>query len=307
MKNKQIIRSITEGAIYVAVYGILAVITRYLFTGTDSFIYYLYPLPIAIFSAKTELKYSISALLASILLSFLFTNYIYVLGLIMPNLLIGYIFGLLSKFINNKLFIFLIIFILCFLADLLSIYIYEKITGIGYFSEMLDFVLNFGKKLIPNMNEEMAEKIIKVSGIAVLLIDSVVKEIFIYLLFSIIVIRLKLIKNYKLSFRIRLLYHYVITLSYISNILLLLLFTYLTFNKYLMIYEIIMIILLVIFFLFSVYLIYQFDMYLRIKIKGDNKILLIILILLSFILFPISILISLFLNLINYNYLKNFI
>ena len=68
---KQSIKAITEGAIFTAIYGILAIISRYLLMGTDSLLYYFTPLPISLYIAKNKLSYSITVLFASILLSFL--------------------------------------------------------------------------------------------------------------------------------------------------------------------------------------------------------------------------------------------
>ena len=72
LNDKQSIKAITEGAIFTAIYGILAIISRYLLMGTDSLLYYFTPLPISLYIAKNKLSYSITVLFASILLSFLF-------------------------------------------------------------------------------------------------------------------------------------------------------------------------------------------------------------------------------------------
>ena len=73
-KINQSIKAITEGGIFTAGYALLAIISRYLITGTDSLIYYFTPLLMAIYIARNKISYSIAVLAASITLSFLFAN-----------------------------------------------------------------------------------------------------------------------------------------------------------------------------------------------------------------------------------------
>ena len=87
---KQSIKAITEGAIFTAIYGILAIISRYLLMGTDSLLYYFTPLPISLYIAKNKLSYSITVLFASILLSFLFADPIITALVIVPNIIVGF-------------------------------------------------------------------------------------------------------------------------------------------------------------------------------------------------------------------------
>ena len=298
MKNKKIINSITEGAIYVALYAITAILTRYLLTSVDSLIYYIYPLPIAIYSARQKISFSISCLIASILISFIFANPLIVIGVFIPNLIIGFIFGIINVKINNKLINYIIIFVLCFITDLISILIYEQITGIGYFDEMIDFSYNLISKFI-TIDYEITHKIIIIAGISVLLIDSVIKELFLYLLFMIIVVRLKLLKDFKPSFKITIKYHYLISIVYIILFIATFIFSYLVFSHQHVIYQIFLTIFISLFFIAGIYLIYQFDMYIRLKIKSDNILIFLLIIILSFILFPITIIYSLILNLLN--------
>ena len=304
-KNKETIKAITEGAIYVAIYALIAIASRFLITATDSLLYYLLPLPLAIYSARQKVTYSLVCFLASIALAFLFTNYIYVLTLFIPNLFIGFLFGILNVKSHNKLINYIFVFILMLGADFLSIYAYELVTGIGYFDDMVGFATNIFNKLLVDIDENTILRIIKVVSIAVLLIDSVVKELLNYVLFSLIVIRLKLVKDYKLTFQIPLIYHFGIALSYIGLSLLLILLTSASILSGSSIATIFLILTLTIHFLLGIYLIYLFAIYIKFKIKKENKLLLFFIILLCFILFPISIIYSLILNLINYDIVKH--
>lgn len=299
MKDKRTVHLIVEGAIYVAIYGLIAILTRYLLTSSDSMIYYFLPLPMAIYSAKTHIGYSITCLLASIALSFLFANYLFVLILIMPNIIIGFIFGIINSKLENKIICYIIVFVLCLIGDFLSVYCYELITGVGYFTDMIDFVSKLSNVLLGEADIDIIEKLVKIAGVAVILIDSVVKEVLLYLLFSIIVIRLKLVPNYHLTFKFKLKYHVLISLIYLAMIGLLFPLTLFTFRDGSMVAEIFLIIDLVLNFLLGIYIIYQVDMFLRIKIL-KNRALFIILVILSLLIFPLSIIFGLGLNFINY-------
>lgn len=303
-KNKEIIRAITEGAIYVAIYGLIALLTRFVVTATDSMLYYFLPLPISIYAARQKIGYSVACVLASIVLAFLFTNYIYVLTLFIPNIIIGFIFGVLNVKCHNRLINYVVIFILMLGADFLSVYAYELITKVGYFDDMIDIAAKILKFFAQDVDSDIITKIVKIAGIAVLLVDSIVKEILTYLLFTIIVVRLKLVKDYKLTFQIPLVYNFIISLVYLAFTASLFLLTKWTFIDGSIPATIFLVIVLTLHFMLGIYLIYQFAVYIRFKIKNQNKVILIIIILLCFLLFPISILYSLVLNFINYDLLK---
>ena len=104
-KINQSIKAITEGGIFTAGYALLAIISRYLITGTDSLIYYFTPLLMAIYIARNKISYSIAVLAASITLSFLFVNPLIALMVIMPNIIIGFVFGCLEKYNKVKIII----------------------------------------------------------------------------------------------------------------------------------------------------------------------------------------------------------
>jgi uncharacterized protein YybS (DUF2232 family) len=90
-KINQSIKSITEGGIFTAGYALLAIVSRYLITGTDSLIYYFSPILMAIYVARNKISDSIAVLAASITLSFLFANPLIALMVAMPNIIVGFI------------------------------------------------------------------------------------------------------------------------------------------------------------------------------------------------------------------------
>lgn len=300
MNRKESIKAITESGIFTAIYILLAVITRYLLTGTDSMLYYVWPIPIAIYTVRNKKLYAVMTTCAIILLSFIFANPINVLMLMIPNLLIGLVFGILETNQKNKLFNYLIIFACCLIADFLSVYAFEIITGINYWQDTIDLMA----KIIPNVETEIITNLIKVISVAVLIIDSVIKCIFIYLIFGIIVIRLKLIPDYSFKATIKLRYHFSIAVIYLAMTIGVGCLTNIIIDSNNIFIEILHILLISAWFLLGCYLIYQCVMFLKIKLSQIKNRYFIIIIILAFILFPLSIIISLGLNIINFNKFK---
>ena len=308
MKNnvKQSIKAITEGAIFAAIYGILALISRYLIMGTDSLMYYFTPLPISVYVVRNKTSYSIAVLLASILLSFLFANPILTMMVIGPNIILGFIFGLLEKYSKIKVLNYLTVFLCCLSASFLSIYAYELITSVGYFDDLIPFASSI-LKVFGIEDTNFLKIIIEVTSYATIIIDAVIKTVLIYLIFVILVKRLKLINDYTIKIKIPLKYNSWIAVIYILFILIFY-FSFVMLNLYnLIILKFLVILTISIVFLYSTYLIYQFVIFLRFKFKSIKNTLFIFIIIICFVIFPISIIMALFLNFAYYNILNDFL
>ena len=301
---KQSIKAITEGAIFTAIYGILAIISRYLLMGTDSLLYYFTPLPISLYIAKNKLSYSITVLFASILLSFLFADPIITALVIAPNIIVGFIFGIVEKFSNVKLINFLFVFLSCLVTSCLGIYAYQLITNVGYFDDIIPFV---GKvfELFGINNSSLIKAIVEITSFATIIVDAAIKTLLLYMLFVLIVKRLKLIKDYNFKVNLMIKFNLPTAIIYII-VLTSFLYIFSLLNIYdNIILKFINIILVSVLFLYSSYLIYQFVMFLRFKFKSLKMYVFVFIILFSFMLFPISIGVALILNFINYNILKD--
>ena len=165
-KHTNSIKAITEGGIFTAIYALLAIVSRYLLTGTDSLIYYFTPLIMAIYIIRNKLPYSIAVLFASIALSFLFANPILCLMVITPNLIIGFIFGCLEKYSKLKFINYIITFGLCFIVSVISIAAFEIINGIDYWENFSLIIYNF-VKYFPKFNSSLINPIIKILTLAI--------------------------------------------------------------------------------------------------------------------------------------------
>lgn len=308
MKNNtnKTIKAVTEGGIFTAIYALLAIVSRYLLTGTDSLIYYFTPLPMAIYVVRNKTTYSIAVLAASIALSFLFANPIITLMIIMPNIIVGFVLGCLEKFNKIKILNYLIICILCFTVNLISIAAYELINGIDYWEDIVKILNNFFDSNNSNI-PPLIKSIVDIATTATILIDSIIKTVMLYLVISIIIMRLKLIPDYSIKIKLPLKFNFKISLGYIFFFMLFFVITYLYGLYQSTILEIILSVLLTIIFIYSIYLTYQTICVIQFRFKNIKKGLFIIIIILSILLLPFSVILGLILNFINYNILLDMI
>lgn len=300
------IKSITEGGIFTAAYALLAIISRYLLTGTDSLIYYFTPLLMAIYYIRNKISYSVAVLFASIALSFLFATPLIALMVITPNIIIGFTLGCLEKNCKIKLINYISIFSLCFMTSIVGIKAFELINGVDYFEDVVSIINNF-IKYFPALNNETISSIVKVLSFVVILLDSIIKTVLLYLVISIIVIRLNLINNYSVKIKLPLRFSFITSIIYIClfAVFAILLNVYLINSTFLT--EMFVAITLSALFLFSMYLTYQTIIFIRFKFKNIKNIYIILITIACVFLMPISTIFGLVLNFINYNILVDLI
>lgn len=308
MKNStnKIIKAITEGGIFAGIYALLAIISRYLFTGTDSMLYYFTPLPMAIYVVRNKTTYSIAVLAASIALSFLFSNPLVALMVIMPNIIVGFVLGLLEKVSKVKILNYLLIFILCYAVSLISIAAFEIINGIDYWEDVVK-LLNSITDYFNYSNESLMKSIVDIATTVTLLVDSIIKTVMLYLVLSIVIVRLKLISKYSLKIKLPLKFNFKIALGYICTFIIFLIISWLYVSYQTILFEILMSILLTIIFIYSLYLSYQTIFYIQFRFNNIKKGVFILIIILCIILLPISTIIGMILNFMNYNVLLDVI
>lgn len=308
MKNStnKIIKAITEGGIFAGIYALLAIISRYLLTGTDSMLYYFTPLPMAIYVVRNKTTYSIAVLAASIALSFLFSNPLVALMVIMPNIIVGFVLGLLEKVSKVKILNYLLIFILCYAVSLISIAAFEIINGIDYWEDVVK-LLNSITDYFNYSNESLMKSIVDIATTVTLLVDSIIKTVMLYLVLSIVIVRLKLISKYSLKIKLPLKFNFKIALGYICTFIIFLIISWLYVSYQTILFEILMSILLTIIFIYSLYLSYQTIFYIQFRFNNIKKGVFILIIILCIILLPISTIIGMILNFMNYNVLLDVI
>ncbi len=304
--NTKTIKSITEGGIFASAYALLAIVSRYLLTGTDSLIYYFTPLIMAIYFIRNKLSFSIAVLFASIALSFLFANPMIALMVITPNIIIGFVLGCLEKYCKLKIVNYISVFGLCFIASVVSIAAFEIINGVDYWEDVVSIIDSFSK-YFPVLNSGITESFVKIATLATLLVDSVIKTILLYIVISLVIIRLKLIENYSIKIKLPLKFSFIVSIVYI----LIFMISAIVFNIYLnnpnLFLESAVAILVTTIFLFSMYLTYQCIIFIRFKFKKLKTIYIIMITIVCVLLLPLATIVGLILNFINYNILLDLI
>ena len=300
------IKAITEGGIFTAIYALLAIISRYLITGTDSMMYYFTPLPIAIYVVRNKLSYSTAVFFASVALSFLFANPLIALMVIMPNIIVGFVLGCMERYSKIKLLNYFSIFFLCLIVNLISIAAYEIITGIKYFEDIANLSNNIASSF-GLYNQTLINSIVEIFTIVIIIIDSLIKTILLYLVLSIIILRLKLVKDYTFKIKLPLKFKFTIALGYIFSICMLAGVVMLYSNYLNIFFKLLMIIVITAVFIYSFYLLYQFIFFIKFRFDNLNKVVYILIAIFSVLLMPIPVIVAVILNLINYNILLDFI
>lgn len=275
MKNT---KDLTVGAMFGAIYGVLLLLIRYLLPSTDSLIYYFIPLPIAIYTYWKGNKNGLVLLVVLSLLSFLICDPLRAILLLIPNYILGVIFGILKK--KNKGLTIITTFILALLINFLSLYAFELLTGISYFNSTLT-EMSFMLDLFPNLDDSLFTKVLFIVIPIVLILDSLLKTILLNILFVFMLNRLKIDDaNMKFEF----IYSYWYGIIYMCIFLLSLLYIGIGLEK---LNSIISIVVLSIFFIVSIMMIFLgaigLKLYLMERNKKPN-----LLVIFSTIIFPIS-------------------
>lgn len=212
---------LTIGAMFGAIYGVILLLVRYLFPSTDSLIYYVLPLPLAIYTYWKGARSGLILFFVSVALGFLICDPYRALMLLAPNFLIGFVFGLLKN--KSQLLSIVLTFISSLIANFLSVYAFELISGVPYLEYMfsdMDFIF----EMVPQISTDLINNLLIIILPIVLIVDALIKSLFLYLLFMLIAKRLKLELDplefkLKFSYWIDLIYvfSFIITMAYLAN------------------------------------------------------------------------------------------
>ena len=212
---------LTIGAMFGAIYGVILLLVRYLFPSTDSLIYYVLPLPLAIYTYWKGARSGLILFFVSVALGFLICDPYRALMLLAPNFLIGFVFGLLKN--KSQLLSIVLTFISSLIANFLSVYAFELISGVPYLEYMfsdMDFIF----EMVPQISTDLINNLLIIILPIVLIVDALIKSLFLYLLFMLIAKRLKLELaplefKLKFSYWIDLIYvfSFIITMAYLAN------------------------------------------------------------------------------------------
>ena len=299
MKNKSVI-ALTEGAMFGAIYGVILLLVRFVFSATDSIIYYFIPIPLSIYVYRRGFNNGLLLTFVIALLSFLIVGPYHALLLMLPNIIIGLIFGLIPD--KSPIFKVLLLFVLCLLADYLSVYAFRLITGVPYIDSMQS-EMSFIKNLFPQITNELFARLLLMTLPIVLIIDSLMKAI-------IIIFMLKILKKFHnrdvITFKKNIYYSPYLVIVFILFVGLLFPVIYYGMRTDSIFWQIMICTNVSIVFILSIYLIYQavFATSLYFGFKG-KKSLALCLAFIFLIIFPLGIILGLILNVLQPFFYKN--
>lgn len=188
--KKSRVKDLTIGAMFAAIYGVILLTIRYIFVDSESIIYYLIPVPVAIYVVWKDYKAGILVFITSALISLLIIDPYRALMLYIPNLVLGFVIGVLSRRVTFT-YTLLFSFIVALGVDIISIYAFELITGLPYIDSILNEISGIAEGF--NISGEVLYNIGTISLAITLVIDSIVKVIFAYILVRILLMRLKIV------------------------------------------------------------------------------------------------------------------
>lgn len=284
--QKNDVRSLTEGAMFGALFAVVLVLIRFFLSSVDSLIYYILPLPLLIYTLKSKKSFAVILFFVMLALSFLIVDPYRALLLILPNLVIGLGYGLLRQKIKNNFLDYLVLFLLCVIANFLSIWAYQLIFGLSYFDTSLnDFA--FLKNLFV-VDDVFLARLIAITIPIVFVIDALVKTVLLNIILILINNKLHLFpyeKGVKLYFR------FYLPLSFLLLLIPTVLLTVLNFKNGS--HTLILIILYSLVGILSLYFLFQYVYVVSFYFNGTNRHWLgVFLSIIGFLLFPIGILLG---------------
>ncbi|MDD6302670.1 MAG: DUF2232 domain-containing protein [Bacillales bacterium] len=200
--NKSIkIRQITDGAIIVAIYALFLTISRITGAMLEYEVFFILPVPIALFCFKYDWKIGIIPSVATFLLSiFLCSNPFGSLVYILPALLIGCLQGGVFAKRNIKIvYIILISTILVSISEVLSTFVMAKVLGIENIFEEIHFMVEKIALLAENLginkvDSAFVESLMNGLIPSIIIILSLIESTCSYMIFLLIVNRGRLFK-----------------------------------------------------------------------------------------------------------------
>ena len=297
------ILSLTTGAIVSAISVILIMLSNFSAIAFDSIFFYFVPLPLAIYAYLYDYKWGSISFVVTIIISFLVqTNPINVLVLTIPALLLGFVFGLLKRRVNNIITLS-VSFALSIFSSLISLLSLKYVSNLSFIDYNLDSIAIIFQ-LFNITDEVLIRRIIVILIPSVLIIDSLMKLAMVYISFMVLIKVLRLDDNLRLSVRLK----PSIILSIINTFLLVLagILIPICINNGNLFLSILLSAILVILFVLLIYSLFIFVFYLdKVFILNGKRTLSIVVNIVLILILPISVLLGVIFNYI-YRLLPSF-
>lgn len=203
MRNSSFkIRQITDASVIVALYAIFLLISRLTGSLLESDLFFIMPLPIAIYAYKYDLKTTLIPFVsASIIAIFLCTNPINALVYVLPGLVIGSIHGgLFSKIKINRWLNIFILTLLSSITEVLSAVVLSNVLGVENIFDSINYIVNLindglSSMNISSFNLTLLKSIMQGLIPSIILIISLMDAVVFYLLFILFIQRTKIKKD----------------------------------------------------------------------------------------------------------------
>ncbi len=203
MKNSSYrIRQITDAAVVVAIYSILLLISRLTGSLLESDLFFIMPLPIAIYAYKYDLKTTLIPFAStSIIAFFLCSNPLNSLVYVLPGLITGSLHGgFLVKTKINKGLNIIILTILTSISEVLSAIVLSNMLGVENIFDSITYMINalndiLNKMNISDFNTNLLQSLLQGLIPSIILIISLMDAVVFYLCFMLFVQRTKLNKD----------------------------------------------------------------------------------------------------------------
>lgn len=193
--NKFNVRSITDGAIIVSIYAIFLLISRFIGGLLEDYLYFLLPIPVAIYGYKYSFKHAISCVISIIALSFIFISPYSALFFVLPGVCGGAVLSSVLKKEKSFFFEVMIGFSISLVTSLLTMVIFGYLFNYDIVNdtillgeELIKTLLNLGLKF----DGEVVLNILLSLIPSLLIVVSIVEGLCVILLTKILLRRLKL-------------------------------------------------------------------------------------------------------------------
>lgn len=203
MKNSSYkIRQITDAAVVAAIYAIFLLISRLTGSLLESDLFFIMPLPIAIYAFKYDLKTTLIPFVSTIIFAFfLCSNPLNALVYVLPGLITGTLHGgFLAKTKINKLLNIFILTILTSITEVLSAVVLSSMLGVENIFDSIAYMINFLNDMLTKMNissfnTSLLQSLLQGLIPSIILIISLMDAVVFYLCFMLFVQRTKINKE----------------------------------------------------------------------------------------------------------------
>lgn len=204
MNGKNKVRTITDGAVVVAIYAIFLFASRMIGGLIEEWLYFLLPIPLSVFGYKYGIRESLIVMISTLALSFLLINPLTAVFYVFPTLGLGMFYPPIMK--RNLGLTVEVIFAsaISLLVSLLTMVFFARLFDYDIVEDTVALVDGFAD-FIENLGISGVSRLffraLMVSLIpSVLIVNALLEGIFIVLLTHLLLMRLKLGGTFKISY-----------------------------------------------------------------------------------------------------------